>query len=208
MSGVVSLAETPCGLPSASSGTFANSADRLDWLDRVGWLDRLDRTVDTAFAPLRGRLGPDTIASVASALGDHGLVWFLLALARARRPGRRRTVAMRALVFTGALAPLVNAGLKAAVGRVRPEDQPARSMPVRIPRTTSFPSGHALAAWCAATLLDDDDAWSPGYYAMAMFISVSRVHARLHHTTDVVAGSLLGVALGRLGRLLFPVKHL
>jgi len=81
-------------------------------------------------------------------------------------------------------------------------------MPVRIPRTTSFPSGHALAAWCAATLLDDDDAWSPGYYAMAMIISVSRVHARLHHTTDVVAGSLLGVALGRLGRLLFPVKHL
>ncbi|MGD0253955.1 MAG: phosphatase PAP2 family protein [Acidimicrobiales bacterium] len=198
---MVSPSESPSLLPSALSETFVDSVDSVDWID---WIDR---TVDTAFAPLRGLPGPDAIASVASALGDHGLVWFLLALARARRPGRRRTVAMRALVFTGAFTPLVNAGLKAAVGRVRPEDQPARPLPVRIPRTTSFPSGHALAAWCAATLLDDDDAWAPAYYAMATIISVSRVHARLHHTTDVLAGSLLGILLGRLGRLLFPVKY-
>ena len=204
---VVRPSEAPSSLPSTPSETFDGPRHSNGPRHPASSFDWLDKRVDTAFAPLRGRPAPDAIASVASALGDHGLVWFLLALARARRPGRRRTVAMRALLFTGALTPMVNAGLKAAVGRVRPEDQPDRSLPVRIPRTTSFPSGHALAAWCAATLLDDDDPWSPAYYAMATIISVSRVHARLHHTTDVLAGSLLGILLGRLGRLLFPVKY-
>ena len=146
------------------------------------------------------------IASAASALGDHGLIWFLLGMVRARLPGRRRSVALRALLFTGTVTPLVNKTLKTAVGRVRPGGTVARSMPVRIPGTASFPSGHALAAWCAATMLSDCDPWSAAYYCAATAISASRVHVRLHHATDVVAGSLLGILLGQAGRALIPPR--
>jgi membrane-associated phospholipid phosphatase len=148
----------------------------------------------------------DVGASVVSALGDHGLVWFLVGVARGTNPGPRRAVAIRAVVFSGVVTPVVNAALKTAVGRARPHHEAPPALPVRIPRTASFPSGHTLAAWCAATLLAEDDPWAPAYYAMAAAISYSRVHVGLHHGTDVVAGSTIGVLLGRLGRRLLPLE--
>jgi len=154
---------------------------------------------------VRGRPLPDALSSIASALGDYGFVWLVFALVRARHDGRDRRLALRALLFTGAVVPVVNMALKTAVGRVRPsghEPQPH----VRIPRTTSFPSGHALAAWCAATLLSEDDPLAPLYYGAAVAISASRVHVRLHHATDVVGGSLLGIVLGHLGRRVSPLE--
>jgi undecaprenyl-diphosphatase len=168
-------------------------------------IDTFDRCVDRLVAPLRGRHLADTTAYAASALGDHGLIWFLAGVARGRRPGPRRAAAIRAVVFTGLVTPGVNAALKTAVGRRRPPNASPHSLPVRIPRTASFPSGHTLAAWCAETLLAEDDPLGPVYYAMAGAISFSRVHVRLHHASDVVAGSILGVILGRLGRILVPV---
>ena len=168
-------------------------------------VDAFDRFVDGLVAPLRGRHVVDTSAYTASALGDHGLVWFLAAVARGARPGPRRAAAIRAVGFTGVVTPIVNAALKSAVGRRRPTRESPHPIPVRIPRTASFPSGHCLAAWCAATLLAEDDPLAPAYYAMAGAISFSRVHVRLHHATDVVAGSILGIALGRMGRVLLPL---
>lgn len=169
-------------------------------------VEAFDRIVDEALDPLRDRALPDLLSSVASALGDHGLIWFLVGLGRAREGGRPRMVAIRAVTFAGVVTPLVNSYLKRRVGRVRPAMHAPGSLPVRIPRTTSFPSGHALAAWCAATLLADSDPLAGAYYCIASAISVSRVHLRLHHASDVVAGALLGAGLGRLGRAMFPVR--
>ena len=77
-----------------------------------------------------------------------------------------------------------------------------------MPRSASFPSGHALAAWCAATLLADDDPLGPTYYLVAAAVSLSRVHLRQHHASDVIAGAVIGVALGRLGRsMALPWRH-
>ncbi len=165
----------------------------------------IDAWVDARFEPWRGRPLPDGLAAAASFLGDHGLVWFLILVARIRRPGRRRRSALRAVVFTGAVVPAVNASLKMAIARSRPPaatDLPA----LRRPTSASFPSGHTLAAWCAATLLAEDDPWAAAYYAMAAAISMSRLQVRHHHATDVIAGSVLGVVLGRLGRLVWPSK--
>jgi undecaprenyl-diphosphatase len=167
-------------------------------------VEDFDRFIDGLVAPLRGCRLADATAYAASALGDHGLIWFLIGVARARRPGPRRAAAIRGVVFSGVVTPAVNATLKSVVGRSRPQADSPHRLPVRIPRTASFPSGHALAAWCAATMLAEDDPWAPAYYAMAGAISFSRLHVRLHHATDVVAGSILGVLLGRLGRLLVP----
>lgn len=171
-------------------------------------VDRVDQRLDDVVTVLRGRRVADVAANVASALGDHGLVWVLIGLLRGRTPGPRRTIAVRAIAFTGIVTPIVNSALKSSVGRVRPVRQVDDPRPVRLPRSTSFPSGHTLTAWCAATLLAEDDPIAPAYYLLAVSVSLSRVHLRLHHATDVLAAAALGVALGRLGRVLLPVTRL
>jgi len=167
-------------------------------------IDSLDRRAEAASAALRGHPIVDDAAYGASAVGDHGLVWFLIALARGRRPGRARLVALRAVVFSGAVTPVVNAGVKALVGRRRPDGR-EHPLPVRVPESASFPSGHAMAAWCAATLLADGDPLAPAYYALAAAVSASRVQVGLHHASDVIAGSLLGMGLAYLGRRALPI---
>ncbi|MGH9017456.1 MAG: phosphatase PAP2 family protein [Acidimicrobiales bacterium] len=162
----------------------------------------VDGRLDAVLGRWRGRPVPDALAYAASALGDHGLVWFLIGLARARRPGRRRRVAVWALVFSGAVTPAVNTAVKTLVGRGRPDPRDDDPRQVRAARTTSFPSGHALAAWCAATVLADDDPGAPLYYLLAATVSASRIHLRQHHATDVLAGAALGLGLGRWGRRL------
>jgi undecaprenyl-diphosphatase len=163
--------------------------------------------VDARFEPWRGRPWADGLAAVISVLGDRGLVWFLVLVSRWRRPGRSRASALRAVVVTGAVAPACNSLLKRAVGRARPE-RLGEVPGLRRPTTASFPSGHALAAWCAADLLAEGDRWGPAYYALAAGVSLSRVHVRHHHATDVVAGSVLGLGIGRSARTLVPLRRL
>lgn len=133
-------------------------------------------------------------------------MWFLVLVVRWRRPGRRRTSALRAVIVTGAVAPACNALLKRTFARARPE-QLAPVPGLREPTSASFPSGHSLAAWCAADLLAEGDRWGPAYYALAAAVSISRLQVRHHHATDVVAGSALGLALGRTSRHLIPLRR-
>ena len=94
----------------------------------------------------------------------------------------------------GVESALTNGPVKLAV--------PARSAPststtvefrhgLRRPITSSFPSGHATAAFCAATLLGGGP-----WYGLAAAVAATRVYVRLHHASDVVAGAVLGLALG------------
>jgi undecaprenyl-diphosphatase len=170
-------------------------------------IDALDLRLDSIVSPLRGNPAADAVAFGASALGDHGLIWFLFGVARARKPGPHRGTALWAVAFSGLVTPAVNAAVKRAVGRRRPDPKSDDPPSVRVPRTTSFPSGHALAAWCAATLLADGDPLAPVYYLVAGTVSVSRVHLRLHHATDVLAGAVLGIGLGHLGRRMRPLPR-
>jgi undecaprenyl-diphosphatase len=169
-------------------------------------VDAFDALLDPLIGRWRGHPLADKLAYGASALGDHGLVWFLIGLARGREKDRRAQ-ARWAVGFSGAVTPVVNAGVKAMVGRGRPDRRADDPPTVREPGSSSFPSGHALAAWCAATLLADGDRLAPGYYLVAAAVSLSRIHLRQHHTTDVLAGAALGVGLGRLGRLVAPWRR-
>jgi undecaprenyl-diphosphatase len=95
---------------------------------------------------------------------------------------------------------LVNGGIKRLVRRTRPVFTGERPHRLRRPRTSSFPSGHASSAFCAATLLSEGRRTWPAYYALATVVAASRVHVRIHHPTDVVAGAALGLALGHVAR--------
>jgi undecaprenyl-diphosphatase len=71
---------------------------------------------------------------------------------------------------------------------------------MRRPITSSFPSGHATAAFTAASVLAHTGQGDVFWYAIAAVVASSRVYVRMHHASDVVAGAALGLVLGRVAR--------
>jgi undecaprenyl-diphosphatase len=159
-----------------------------------------DERVDAAFDRLRGNRLADRVMYGASAVGDHSLIWVIVGAARALGSQRRLPSAVRMAVALGAESLLVNVGIKSLVRRRRPPSSDSRPLPLRQPVTSSFPSGHATSAFCAAGLLSDGDRLWPLYYGLAVVVASSRIYVRIHHASDVLAGAAIGALLGRLGR--------
>jgi undecaprenyl-diphosphatase len=170
---------------------------------------RLDAAVDGWFdRHLRGRPVIDRVMYAASALGDHGVVWMALAATQAvRRPSGWQRPLLRTAAGLGIESALVNGPVKWVFRRTRPVHAGPRPLYLRSPRTSSFPSGHASAAMFGAALLRDGDRWWPVYYVIAVVVAASRVHVRIHHASDVLAGMAVGAALGELTRHLVPLAR-
>ncbi|HET9077600.1 MAG TPA: phosphatase PAP2 family protein [Acidimicrobiales bacterium] len=156
---------------------------------------------------VRNRRPVDALMYGASAVGDHGVVWLALALlqARRRRHGWQAPL-IRAAAGLGIESAVVNGPVKFMFRRTRPVYVGERPLHLRTPRTSSFPSGHACAAFFGAALLRDGDPLWPFYYALAVVVAASRIHVKIHHASDVLGGVVLGVALGELARKLVPVE--
>ncbi len=157
-------------------------------------MSTLDETVDAAFNPLRGRPAVDRAAAAVSNLADYGMVWVLLAALRGRRRGPNRRRAVVALGVAGFSSLAVSRTVKAAVERQRPGDHLTAA--VRAPSSSSFPSGHTLAAFCTAFVLADSSAQTATNVGFATAVAASRVHLRAHHPTDVLGGAAIGSVLG------------
>jgi membrane-associated phospholipid phosphatase len=191
--------------PLGRSGVLAKIGD-LSSLTGKDAIRLFDEQVDAWFSPFRGVPSIDAAARVVSGLGDHGLVWAVSTAWRARRSGARRNRAVRALAVAGVESSVVNAALKAFVGRPRPDPNDLRLgdnvIPLREPRTSSFPSGHTLAAFCAATVLSEhgDRFGNLLLFTCAGLVGVSRIHLQAHHASDVLGGVVIGTALGAVGR--------
>ncbi len=172
-------------------------------------VSRLDRWVDDTVEPhLRGKPVADRVFYAASALGDHGLIWLILAVVRGlRRPDEWRAT-LRTAAAVGIESAVVNGPVKWVFRRQRPVPRGIAPHPVRSPRTSSFPSGHATSGFCAAALLSDGDpALRPLYYALAVVVAWSRVHVRAHHASDVLGGMAIGIVLGQIFKRLVPVAR-
>jgi membrane-associated phospholipid phosphatase len=154
----------------------------------------IDEAVDAVFEPLRGNPRADRAAAVLSNLADYGLIWVALAALKARRRGPDRRRAVVALAAAGFSSMIVNRVVKDAVARERPDDH--LSAAVRTPSSSSFPSGHTLAAFCTAFVLADTDAQTAANVGFAAAVAASRVHLRAHHPTDVLGGAAIGSVLG------------
>ncbi|HWG74212.1 MAG TPA: phosphatase PAP2 family protein [Acidimicrobiales bacterium] len=169
-----------------------------------------DLAVDRTFQRhLRDRPVVDRVMYGASAVGDHGILWFAIAGLQQVRRRRAGVASWRPFVRTtagiGIESALVNGPVKWMFRRDRPAVDAARPLRLRQPRTSSFPSGHATSAFCAAALLRDGDPWWPLYYCAAVVVALSRVHVRIHHGSDVAGGIILGIALGEVARYLVPL---
>jgi undecaprenyl-diphosphatase len=167
----------------------------------------LDLRIDAWVERVRGpRLDP--VFYGLSSAADHGLLWLLVGASRAARRGDP-AVALRMGAALGAESLLTNGPIKAMFRRVRPDDDhpPEGPLPYGMhrPLTSSFPSGHAASAFTAATLLAGGPA-TPLWFALAVMVASSRVYTQMHHTSDIVAGAALGVALGLVARRLVPIS--
>ena len=142
----------------------------------------------------------------ASELGDWSLIWHLIGASQALLPGRDPMTAVRLSVILGAESLLVNGGVKSLFRRTRPvwADELPRPHRLRTPRSSSFPSGHASAAFTAATVLAQGDPLAPVYYGVAAVVAGSRVYVRIHHASDVIVGAAVGLGLGMLARHVWP----
>ncbi|HUL92706.1 MAG TPA: YjbH domain-containing protein [Burkholderiales bacterium] len=101
-----------------------------------------------------------------------------------------------AALEAGATGLLVNAGLKYAVGRARPEDGLGTTDfdPFQRPNA-SFPSNHTTVMWATITpFAKEYDA--PWLYGVAALVNAGRIASREHWLSDTVASSLLGYAMG------------
>jgi membrane-associated phospholipid phosphatase len=174
--------------------------------DLLARVRAFDTRVDKAFEQLRGDKRLDRAFYAASELGDFSLIWHLVGTARGLTSDRRADEAIRLSVVLGAESLLVNGVIKSFCRRSRPTWEALTPRPHRLrrPRSSSFPSGHASAAFTAATLLAEDDPLWPLYYAAAAFVASSRTYVKIHHASDVLAGAATGIVLGRVARKLWP----
>lgn len=168
---------------------------------------RFDDAVERRLDRLRGHPALDRLFYAASELGDWSLVWHLVGLLQALLPDRDPRSVLRLSVLLGVESFLVNVCIKQLFRRGRPEwtsDTP-RPHHLRTPKTSSFPSGHASAAFFAACVLTagGDPLW-PAYFAIAAVVASSRCFVRIHHASDVVGGVVVGVLLGLAANQVWP----
>lgn len=143
-----------------------------------------------------------------SSAADHGLLWLTIGALRAARRGDP-AIAARLGAIMGIESALTNGVVKSFFRRVRPDRGDGGEGPLPYgmhrPITSSFPSGHAASAFTAATVLARDPFSAAGYYALASLVAYSRVHTKMHHGADIVAGAALGLALGLVARRVLPL---
>jgi membrane-associated phospholipid phosphatase len=126
--------------------------------------------------------------------------WPLFAVTGGCCDALRRRLPTTAVLASGAAAVAegLTVVLKHFTERARPPlSDPAIQALVSLPDSTSFPSGHAATAFAAATVVGLLHPRSRvPLLALALMVALSRVYLGVHFWSDVLVGSLLGVAIG------------
>ena len=133
-----------------------------------------------------------------SFLGNGGWIWItaailLMIFKKTRKQG-----------FTLALGLILclllnNLLLKNIIARQRPFDyDPSIRLIIPRPGEYSFPSGHTLTSFMAATVLWSADKKRFGIAALALasLIGFSRLYLQVHYLTDVLGGAVIGIVFG------------
>lgn len=132
-----------------------------------------------------------------SHLGQHAALWLALGAVGGVADHHHRSRWLRGATAVGATY-LLNTAIKGVVRRQRPafEELPAL---IATPTALSFPSAHASSSFAAARAYSCLLPAGP-LYAVAAAMAVSRVYLGVHYPSDIVAGAVLGTAMGTAGR--------
>jgi membrane-associated phospholipid phosphatase len=128
---------------------------------------------------------------------SYSRLWLLIAGGMAVVGGApARRAALRGVAALTIASALSNGPAKLLARRRRPV---SRSRPplIRMPRSTSFPSGHAASAFAFATgTCGELPGLAPVLVPLACAVAYSRVHTGVHYPSDVAAGAAIGVVCG------------
>jgi membrane-associated phospholipid phosphatase len=137
-----------------------------------------------------------------SQAANHSAIWLSIAAGLSALGGRAgRRAAIRGTAAIGVTSALVNIGVKSLYNRPRP-DRGGLGKPVGrqvpMPSSRSFPSGHSAAGFAFASAVGSELPWlALPLRLLAAAVAYSRVHTGVHYPGDAVAGSLIGVGIGR-----------
>jgi undecaprenyl-diphosphatase len=128
--------------------------------------------------------------------GNNGAIWVAVNFVLALLDGGHR----EAWLICAALGPVaigLNYVVKLAVRRPRPvlDGLPPLG---GAPSSLSFPSAHATSAFAVATAMTRVDPLGALAFGLALLLALGRPYLGMHYPSDVLAGAVLGVALGLL----------
>jgi len=112
-----------------------------------------------------------------------------------------RQASMLGVGAIGVTSAVVNQGIKRVAKRSRP-DREGEDVPdarrVKMPESTSFPSGHSASAFAFATAVGTLlPVTGTALRFLAAAVAYSRVHTGVHYPGDAVVGALVGDAVGQ-----------
>ena len=138
----------------------------------------------------------DAVMVRLSAAGGAGAIWLVLGLTAFMIP-KYRAAAWRVFLTVALAYTLVDGVVKPMMARERPSiaaTAPPRDLPP-LPRSFSFPSGHATATFGAAVAVSR--MWPHAraiWWSAALLVGYSRIYLAHHYPLDVLGGALLGIA--------------
>ena len=150
----------------------------------------------------------DAVMPVITLLGDAGIFWIAIAVVLLFIPKYRRIgLGMGAALIMGLL--VCNVTMKPLFARPRPYDYQLLhfgkeiKLLIEAQHDFSFPSGHTLASFEAATVLaiHSKKAGIPALL-LACLIAFSRLYLYVHYPTDVLFSVAMGIGFGFLGNFL------
>jgi undecaprenyl-diphosphatase len=157
-----------------------------------------DSTGDKLFEPLRNNAVSQRVFNLASKVGDFSVVWHVIGVLCAISSviSFRETLALS--LALGCESLIVNQGIKRMFRRDRPTVSGDERFDVRTPSTSSFPSGHASSATCAAIVLTLFTGMPLAilWVIVGVVVALSRVVVRIHHLSDILGGLVVGAILG------------
>jgi membrane-associated phospholipid phosphatase len=134
-----------------------------------------------------------------SRAADKSRLWLAIAagLAIAGGPAGRRA-AIRGTLSIAVTSAVVNLGVKSIYARRRP-DRAGAGVPgeryVRMPASTSFPSGHSASAFAFASSVGRDlPRLALALNFLAAAVAYSRVHTGVHYPGDTIVGAVIGAS--------------
>lgn len=138
--------------------------------------------------------------------GD-GWLWYAMGLAILLFGGEHRFEALGAAGIAAAMSVLLFLCLKRLAGRPRPcQIEPHCWATLLPPDRFSFPSGHTMTAFAVAIPLAlVYPALAAGLGFCALSVAMSRILLGMHFLSDVIAGALIGSAVGYLGYFTFQI---
>jgi len=174
---------------------------RQRFAGRLRELGALDRAIYAAVAATPTPSLDQPLRRLSNAANNSRLWLAIAAGLGVAGGGAGRRAAVRGTVAIGVTSALVNLAVKSAWARQRP-DRAGAGVPVqrnvRMPTSTSFPSGHAASGFAFAAAIGRDQPWlGLALRFVAATVAYSRVHTGVHYPGDAVVGALIGEGTGQ-----------